>query len=462
MLELHLEPGRTARLDGSELENGRPIRLTERSEVVLHGVGRLVIVPGGGEMAGYRSALRAAIAHRDQALAALRVDDLAAAERRAEERRAGEAVIGGFEARRDAQLAALDLASIEALEDRVVAVRAACAALGDGGDDEGDLACRLEEAKAVLGRAVARLEAARAATRVRDRRLTEVRHGRALIEQQEAAAQDAIGRASARLTDLASVRSEQALADDLVAAGERRLELLGERENLLRERARVDPELTRERRDQAERALVATERERERLESDILTVQSMLQAVGDEGRGERLAEVELRHAHASSELERVFLKARAWRLVHEELTQAATAAREAYLTPVIDRLRPWLVRLWPDAEPVLDPTSLVPVRLRRGGEEEPLGALSIGTREQLAVLVRLGLAQLLLEREGEAPCLVLDDALVYADETRFETMKLILRRAARELQIIILTCRPRDYAGLAERSFRLEDCRLPA
>ena len=38
-------------------------------------------------------------------------------------------------------------------------------------------------------------------------------------------------------------------------------------------------------------------------------------------------------------------------------------------------------------------------------------------------------------------------------------MKAILQRAAQDLQILILTCRPRDYFGLDARHLRLEDCR---
>ena len=125
----------------------------------------------------------------------------------------------------------------------------------------------------------------------------------------------------------------------------------------------------------------------------------------------------------------------------------------------LDRLRPGLLRLFPGAEAVLDAESLALTHLRRVGVEERFEQLSVGTREQIAVLVRLALAQLLLEREGEAPCIVLDDALVYADEGRFEIMKTILQQAARDLQIVVLTCRPRDYLGLEARHLRLE--RLP-
>ena len=129
------------------------------------------------------------------------------------------------------------------------------------------------------------------------------------------------------------------------------------------------------------------------------------------------------------------------------------------MAPIGLRLQPLLQRVFPGSEPVLDPERLSLTHLRRDGATEAFDSLSVGAREQLAVLVRLAFATLLAEREGEAPCLILDDALVYADEGRFETMKAILQRAAREMQIIVLTCRPRDYFGLDARYLRLEDCR---
>ena len=129
------------------------------------------------------------------------------------------------------------------------------------------------------------------------------------------------------------------------------------------------------------------------------------------------------------------------------------------MAPICHRLRPLLQRVFPGAEPVVDAESLSLTHVNRDGAQEPFDSLSIGAREQVAVLVRLAFASLLAEREGEPPCLILDDALVYADETRFATMKDILQRAARQMQILVLTCRPRDYYGLEARYLRLEDCR---
>ena len=46
---------------------------------------------------------------------------------------------------------------------------------------------------------------------------------------------------------------------------------------------------------------------------------------------------------------------------------------------------------------------------------------------------------------------MLDDALVNTDERRLARMHLILRKAAEELQIVVLTCRESDVRGLGAR-----------
>jgi hypothetical protein len=146
-------------------------------------------------------------------------------------------------------------------------------------------------------------------------------------------------------------------------------------------------------------------------------------------------------------------------LLAEKLSAADQSVRETLVAPICQRLRPLLQRVFPGADPVVDPENLSLTHVSRDGTQEAFDSLSIGAREQVAVLVRLAFASLLAEREGEPPCLILDDALVYADETRFATMKTILQRAARQMQILVLTCRPRDYYGLEARYLRLEDCR---
>ena len=73
--------------------------------------------------------------------------------------------------------------------------------------------------------------------------------------------------------------------------------------------------------------------------------------------------------------------------------------------------------------------------LKRGAVIEPFKSLSLGTREQLAVLARIAFADLLREK-GQPAAVILDDAIVFADEERFDNMMLILTKAAKNLQVL--------------------------
>ena len=131
-------------------------------------------------------------------------------------------------------------------------------------------------------------------------------------------------------------------------------------------------------------------------------------------------------------------------------------ARETFLTPVRDRIEPYLKRLFPGSELMLDDQTLEITHLRREGQDEPYERLSIGTREQLAVLARLAFADLLDEHGKKSP-IILDDALVFSDDQRFEEMQRILDRAAERLQIIVLTCHERAYFDHGWTTKRLQD-----
>jgi uncharacterized protein YhaN len=90
----------------------------------------------------------------------------------------------------------------------------------------------------------------------------------------------------------------------------------------------------------------------------------------------------------------------------------------------------------------------VPETLARDGHAEEIADLSGGTREQIAILTRLAFARL-LARTGRATPVILDDALVYADDARFARMLDALAAVADDVQVIVLTCRERTFAGLA-------------
>jgi len=54
----------------------------------------------------------------------------------------------------------------------------------------------------------------------------------------------------------------------------------------------------------------------------------------------------------------------------------------------------------------------------------------------------------ILRGSGKPSVVILDDALVNTDEARLERMHLVLQKASRSLQILVLTCRERDFVQL--------------
>jgi uncharacterized protein YhaN len=76
-----------------------------------------------------------------------------------------------------------------------------------------------------------------------------------------------------------------------------------------------------------------------------------------------------------------------------------------------------------------------------GTGSDVLSALSVGTRNQLATLVRLTIAAQLKS------AIVLDDHLVHTDPVRLAWFREVLVKTALSTQVIVLTCRPEDYVA---------------
>jgi len=74
-----------------------------------------------------------------------------------------------------------------------------------------------------------------------------------------------------------------------------------------------------------------------------------------------------------------------------------------------------------------------------GGAVRSSERMSVGTREQLSTLYRLSLAEYL------KTVVVLDDQLVQSDEGRMDWFRQLLTEKSRSFQIVVFTCRPRDY-----------------
>lgn len=142
-------------------------------------------------------------------------------------------------------------------------------------------------------------------------------------------------------------------------------------------------------------------------------------------------------------------------LMLSTLRAAERDAKERYLSPVLKRVRPYLQLLFPGAEIAIDENLHITGVLRQAGYEEAFHHLSMGTQEQIAVLVRLAFAEMLVE-QGHPATVILDDALVFSDDRRISRMFDILNIAARNVQVIIFTCREQLFEELGGRQLSLQ------
>jgi len=97
----------------------------------------------------------------------------------------------------------------------------------------------------------------------------------------------------------------------------------------------------------------------------------------------------------------------------------------------------------PDFEVELDEQDLSVVSRTLNGRTIPFASLSIGAKEQIALISRLACATIVAP-DGGVP-VILDDALGNSDPQRLATMGAALAVAGRQSQIIVLTCQPDRY-----------------
>ena len=141
-------------------------------------------------------------------------------------------------------------------------------------------------------------------------------------------------------------------------------------------------------------------------------------------------------------------------LLAETLRTAESDAKERYVAPVVNRIHPYLQMLFPDAEINIGEEMYITGMSRHAGYEESFDHLSMGTQEQIAVLVRLAFAEMLID-QGAPAAVVLDDALVFSDDQRMRLMFDILSHAAQRVQILVFTCREQLFEGLGAHQLQL-------
>jgi uncharacterized protein YhaN len=138
----------------------------------------------------------------------------------------------------------------------------------------------------------------------------------------------------------------------------------------------------------------------------------------------------------------------AWRLLRDALKEAETEESHhlgvAIGRPVSDKLRELTGGRY--GELSFD-QHMKAMRLKATGatpDANVLEALSVGTRNQLATLLRVTIACQLKS------AIILDDHLVHTDPTRLGWFRDMLRKSALDTQVLVFTCRPEDYLDHSE------------
>ena len=166
---------------------------------------------------------------------------------------------------------------------------------------------------------------------------------------------------------------------------------------------------------------------------------------------ERHREAEEAHALALAREHEVEVDFGAWKLLRDALRDAENAEGHHLGEALAPKVAARLAEL---ATQTKAPARYAGVRLdahlrtegvvAQGQTRDPK-LLSVGTREQLALLLRLAVAEIL-----KLP-LVLDDHLTHTDPARASWFRQTLRAAAHDTQIVVLTCHPDVYLDDADR-----------
>lgn len=275
---------------------------------------------------------------------------------------------------------------------------------------------------------------------------------RADVRHEHAVARAA--QAHAGLESATDAEPLEKLQDDVAAAEREVIATEAALAARARDAATSDPEVARLELDRAGRAREQLVRTLRDLSQEVHGLEGELRVEGASALEERISRLEGEIEHAERRVARLSVEAEASRLLYSTLEECRSEARERWLGPLKEKVAPYLRLVQPGGIVEFDDATMDVRSIVRNGIEEPFHRLSHGAREQVAVVTRLAIAEILREA-GHPAFVILDDALVNTDEKRLARMHLALGRAAASMQVIVLTCRERDFIGLGASLHRI-------
>ncbi len=293
---------------------------------------------------------------------------------------------------------------------------------------EGTLRAVRAEAASEVEEARGRLEAMRAD------------HAAAVAERDKAALKLAAARERlARLKGEVEMLEGALEREDAASAREereRRRKVLAELDEDLAETPAVDAVEVERIARQAE----AAEKEVSRINAELLRQRGALEQVGGAYAEEQALQASERFKTVRKREEETEIEYEAWKLLGETLMdvekkETAHLGR-ALVGPVSERISDLTGGRYGDVAigPELDAGGI-----RFAGAERRFSELSVGAREQIAILLRISIAETL------GAFVILDDQLTQTDSRRLAWLRDLLGNAAARIQIVVMTCHPEDY-----------------
>jgi uncharacterized protein YhaN len=211
----------------------------------------------------------------------------------------------------------------------------------------------------------------------------------------------------------------------------------------------TEPDLPPAALDGARQQLEQARREHDQSKEELNLAEGKLSNVGGAALRENVERLREALQNARDDESEVEVEAEAWKLLRDTLraveNEEGAHLGRALAGPLTARFRELTADRYPTLllNPLLKVEAVSAATTQAAGPDV-LAALSVGTRDQLATLIRLAIA----EELGSA--IVLDDHLVHSDPKRLSWFRQALVKAAVKTQVIVLTCRPQDYLSDAE------------
>ena len=176
------------------------------------------------------------------------------------------------------------------------------------------------------------------------------------------------------------------------------------------------------------------------LRHELSTAQGALGQVGGQRVVEQAAQAKEALAALARREHELEVEYGGWKLLLDTLAEAeredATHLGDALVKPVSERMAALTNGRYSEVGigPQLDATGI-----RLGEDERSFNDVSVGTREQIALLLRLAIAEAL------GSFVILDDHLTQSDPLRMAWIRGLLEQAAQKIQVVVMTCHPDAY-----------------